>query len=251
MSVMQPTVIKERTTVIKNGKDISNTEEGKAILERLKNFFNIKLPNVFANMRSKVTAIIKKNENKSTEPKKDGEKENEKEKIDEKDDKIKELEQKVEELTKKLEEKKLEDQKKDEPEIDKPKQNVEITEEPKQVPEEKLEAPVLEEHTDDKQPVETVEDKDNQNPSIKQPVIAPVSETVQDVKEKITDVVEKKENSVVQTIKDKGSEIAKKVQDKGANLIDKGSGIVDKVNETAKDSKNVINAVEGASQLLK
>ena len=34
MSVMQ-------ATVIKNGKDISNTEEGKAILERLKNFFNI------------------------------------------------------------------------------------------------------------------------------------------------------------------------------------------------------------------
>ena len=63
--------------------------------------------------------------------------------------------------------------------------------------------------------------------------------------------MEKKENSVVQTIKDKGSEIAKKVQDKGANLIDKGSELVDKINETAKGSKNVINAVEGASQLLK
>ena len=123
----------------------------------------------------------------------------------------------------KLEEKKLEDQKKDEPEINESKKDVEITAGP--VPEK----PVLEEHTDDKQPAETVEDKDDE-PVMPRPIkLQPVQEID---KEKITE-----------------KQMAKELIKQGKKLLSNDpSG---PINDTAKDSKNVINAVEGASQLLK
>jgi TolA-binding protein len=210
-----------KMTVIKNGKDISNTDEGKNIAEKIKEIFRVKLPNLFSSIWGKVDNDGDKNKQEQPKSAEDEPKEDTK-KTDDKDAKIKELEKKVEELSAKLEEKNLEDQKKDEPEINESKKDVEISEEP-----------VLEEHTDDKQPAETVEDKDDQNPSIKQPVIAPVSETVQDVKGKITEE----------------KQMAKELIKQGKKLLSNNpSG---PINDTAKDSKNVINAVEGASQLLK
>jgi hypothetical protein len=213
-----------KMTVIKNGTDISNTDEGKNIAEKIKEIFRVKLPNLFSSIWGKVYNDGNKNKQEQPKSAEDEPKEDTK-KTDDKDAKIKELEKKVEELSAKLEEKNLEDQKKDEPKIDKPKQNVEITAGP--VPEK----PVLEEHTDDKQPAETVEDKDDQNPSIKQPVIAPVSETVQDVKEKITEE----------------KQMAKELIKQGKKLLSNNpSG---PINEEANTNKELVNEVSKPLQL--
>ena len=243
------------TTVIKNGKDISNTDEGKTIVEKAKESLRVKLPQLFEHIfgnfynkpkdtKSEKKPAEKKEENKKEEPKKD----DAKEKIDEKDAKIAELEKKVEELSAKLEVKKLEkieelsaklevkkleDQKKDVKEIKEPKKDVEIIEEPKQVPEKKLEAPVPDEYEDDKETIDTPETLDSEKQSFdKQPI----------QEQQGQDILDKKQIQEKQT--------AKQLITHGKELLEQK--VADTVNDAAEESKETINKIgKEASKLLK
>ena len=228
------------TTVIKNGKDISNTDEGKTIVEKAKESLRVKLPQLFEHIfgnfynkpkdtKSEKKPAEKKEENKKEEPKKD----DAKEKIDEKDAKIAELEKKIEELSAKLEVKKLEDQKKDVKEIKEPKKDVEIIEEPKQVPEKKLEAPVPDEYEDDKETIDTPETLDSEKQSFdKQPI----------QEQQGQDILDKKQIQEKQT--------AKQLITHGKELLEQK--VADTVNDAAEESKETINKIgKEASKLLK
>ena len=228
------------TTVIKNGKDISNTDEGKTIVEKAKESLRVKLPQLFEHIfgnfynkpkdtKSEKKPAEKKEENKKEEPKKD----DAKEKIAEKDAKIAELEKKIEELSAKLEEKKLEDQKKDVKEIKEPKKDVEIIEEPKQVPEKKSEAPVPDEYEDDKETIDTPETLDSEKQSFdKQPI----------QEQQGQDILDKNQIQEKQT--------AKQLITHGKELLEqKAAGTV---NDVAEESKETINKIgKEASKLLK
>ena len=227
------------TTVIKNGKDISNTDEGKTIVEKAKESLRVKLPQLFEHIfgnfynkpkdtKSEKKPAEKKEENKKEEPKKD----DAKEKIAEKDAKIAELEKKIEELSAKLEAKKFEDQKKDVKEIKEPKKDVEIIEEPKQVPEEKSEAPVPDDE-DDKETIDTPETLDSEKRSFdKQPI----------QEQQGQDILDKNQIQEKQT--------AKQLITHGKELLkQKAAGTV---NDAAEESKETINKIgKEASKLLK